>query len=197
MIDLTGHGRVRQHHAGHAAQRQRGVTLIEMMVTVAVAAILMAAAVPSFNTMIQNNRISAQVNDFVSAVHAARGEAIKRGTPVTLCSSSNQRSCNGGQTWNGGWVVFEDQNTTGLPAAPTSAEDARLIRVWYPLEGNATFSGDAGYLRFQPNGTASWGSAPGAARTFTLDIPNCSGDQKREISINRLGHVATKRLSCA
>ncbi len=197
MSELQEQVRLRACSADSARHRQQGVTLIELMVTVAVAAILMAAAVPSFNTMIQNNRIAAQVNDFVTAIHAARGEAIKRGMPVTLCSSSNQRSCNAGQTWNGGWMVFEDTNSSGTPVAPESATDARLIRIWYPLEGNASFSGDAAYLRFHPNGTATWSSAPGAARTFTLDIPHCSGDQKREISINRLGHVATKRLSCA
>src|SRR5690606_39053909 len=89
-------------------RRSHGVTLIEMMVTLAVAAILLAAAVPSFTSLIQNNRAATQVNDFVTAVHAARGEAIKRGMPVTLCASNNQQGCNAGSTWSNGWVVFED-----------------------------------------------------------------------------------------
>lgn len=175
----------------------RGVTLIELMVTIAVAAILLAAAVPSFTSLIQNNRAATQVNEFVTAVHAARGEAIKRGMPVTLCASNNQRQCNAGSTWSGGWVVFEDAAASGAPAAPSSASDERMIKVWYALEGQSSLTGNVSYLRFLPNGTASWSSNPGAARTFTLDVPKCTGDQKREISVNRLGHVATKRLSCA
>jgi type IV fimbrial biogenesis protein FimT len=178
-------------------QRSRGVTLIEMMVTLAVAAILLAAAVPSFTSLIQNNRAATQVNEFVTAVHAARGEAIKRGMPVTLCASNNQQQCNAGSSWSSGWVVFEDQAASGAPAAPSSASDDRMIKVWYALEGQSSLTGDVGYLRFLPNGTANWSSNPGATRTFTLDIPKCTGDQKREISVNRLGHVATKRLSCA
>lgn len=192
------HTRILDETALQAGKRRsRGVTLIEMMVTLAVAAILLAAAVPSFTSLIQNNRAATQVNEFVAAVHAARGEAIKRGMPVTLCASSNQQQCNAGSTWSSGWVVFEDQAVSGTPAAPGSASDERMIKVWYALEGQSTLTGDVGYLRFLPNGTANWSSNPGAARTFMLDIPKCTGDQKREISVNRLGHVSTKRLSCA
>jgi len=174
-----------------------GVTLVELLVTLAVAAILTAAAVPSFQSMVQNNRAVTQVNEFVTAIHLARSEAVKRGNPVTVCASNNQRQCNAGNSWTTGWLVFEDTNASGAPAAPASATDARLIRVWYPLEGGSTLGGDVNYLRFFSNGTATWASTPGASRSFTLNIPKCSGDQKREVSINRLGHVATKRLACS
>lgn len=177
--------------------RQRGVTLIEMMVTLAVAAILLAAAVPSFSALLQNNRAAAQVNELVAAIHAARGEAIKRGFPVTVCASSNQSSCSGGSSWTSGWIVFQDQVATGSPQTPLGADDARWVKVWYALEGQSTLSGTASYLRFHPNGTASWAGGEGASRSFTLNVPRCTGDQRREVSINRLGHVTTRRLACA
>lgn len=176
---------------------QDGVTLIEMLVTLAVAAILLAAAVPSFTALVQNNRAAAQVNDLVGAMHTARGEAIKRGFPVTLCASSNQTSCSGGASWSGGWIVFQDGAATGNPQTPQAADDPRWVRVWYPLEGRSSLTGGVSYLRFHPNGTASWSGGSGATRNFVLDIPNCSGQQKKEVAINRLGHVTTRSLPCA
>ncbi len=179
------------------ATRQDGVTLIEMLVTMAVAAILLAAAVPSFNALVQNNRAAAQVNDLVGAMHTARGEAIKRGFPVTLCSSANQSACSGGLSWSGGWIVFQDGAATGDPQTPEAADDTRWVRVWYPLEGQSTLTGGVSYLRFHPNGTASWSGGSGATRNFVLNVPNCSGQQKKEVAINRLGHVTTRSLPCA
>ena len=176
---------------------QSGVTLIEMLVTLAVAAILLAAAVPSFTSLVQNNRAAAQVNDLVVAMHTARGEAIKRGFPVTLCASANQNSCSGGANWSGGWIVFQDGAATGDPQSPQAADDPRWVRVWYPLEGQSSLSGGVSYLRFHPNGTASWSGGSGATRNFVLNIPNCSGQQKKEVAINRLGHVTTRSLPCA
>lgn len=183
--------------AAGVRRRSRGVTLIELMVTLAVAAILLAAAVPSFTALIQNNRAAAQVNEFVTAIHVARGEAIKRGMPVSVCSSSDQQRCNGGSSWNQGWIVFEDAQATGVPSPPNDSADARWVRVWYPLEGRSSLTGGVSYLRFHPNGTASWSAGAGATRSFTLNLPDCKGDQKREISINRLGHVTTRRQACA
>lgn len=179
------------------AGRESGLTLVEMLVTLAVAAILLAAAVPSFNALVQNNRAVAQANDLVAAMQTARGEAIKRGSPVTLCASSNQSSCNGGSTWSAGWIVFQDGSATGSPQVPQNADDPRWVRVWYALEGQSSLTSAVGFLRFHSNGTASWTGGSGSSRSFVLDIANCSGQQKKEVSINRLGHVTTRSLPCA
>lgn len=62
-----------------------GFTLLELMVTVAVASVLLTVAVPSFNQMILNSRLTAQANDVVAALNFARSEAIKRNTSVSFC----------------------------------------------------------------------------------------------------------------
>lgn len=68
-----------------APTAQKGFTLVELLVTVAVAAILMVVAVPNFNRMILSNRLSAAANDVVLAVNTARMEAIKRNATLLLC----------------------------------------------------------------------------------------------------------------
>jgi type IV fimbrial biogenesis protein FimT len=65
-----------------------GFTLIELMLTLTVAAVLMMIAAPSFREFLQNSRMSAQVNLFISDLNISRSEAVKRRTRVTMCKSS-------------------------------------------------------------------------------------------------------------
>ena len=74
-----------------AKSRPGGFTLVELMVTLTVLAILVGVALPSFRDMILNNRRTAIVNDLVSSLLLARSEAIKRGQPVSVCASSPRR----------------------------------------------------------------------------------------------------------
>jgi type IV fimbrial biogenesis protein FimT len=70
------------------ARRTSGFTLIELMITITVASVLLAIAVPSFNGMIVSNRVSTQANEFVAAINFARSEAIKRNTSMTMCRAA-------------------------------------------------------------------------------------------------------------
>jgi type IV fimbrial biogenesis protein FimT len=67
----------------------RGFTLPELLVTIAVASILLGIAVPSFSGLIVDNRLTTQANDLVSAINFARSEAIKRNRTVSLCRASS------------------------------------------------------------------------------------------------------------
>lgn len=93
--------------------RSRGVTLIELMVTVAVAAILMAIAAPSFTSLLNNNRLTSAANEMVAAIQSARMEAIRGGSSVTACSSANGESCGGS-----GMMVVLAADGTILRQAP-------------------------------------------------------------------------------
>ncbi|MDH3900596.1 MAG: GspH/FimT family pseudopilin, partial [Gammaproteobacteria bacterium] len=70
--------------------RQNGVTLVELLLTIVVLTVLLATGVPSFMEFIKNNRLIGQTNDLVVAVQLARNEAIKRGTMTTVCASADQ-----------------------------------------------------------------------------------------------------------
>ena len=86
--------------------RNDGLTLIELATTIAVAAVLLAIAVPSFSNIILTNRYSAQSNDFMVAMQVARSEAIKRQAEVTISSAT------GTADWSQGWIVEDSVGNT-------------------------------------------------------------------------------------
>ena len=90
-----------------------GFTLIELIVTVAIAAIVLTLGVPSFQEIINNNRLTAGANELVGALHLARSEAVKRNVRVTLCKSADGAVCTTSGGYQQGWIVFVDPNSNG------------------------------------------------------------------------------------
>ena len=88
------------------ACRQCGFTLIELMVTVAVLAIVLTVAVPSFANLVNGNRLTAQANDMLAGLILARTEAIKQNQSMLFCHSSDGETCSGAPAagWQG-WLV--------------------------------------------------------------------------------------------
>lgn len=92
-----------------------GFTLIELIITLTVAGILMALAVPGMSSFILNSRLSGQANDLIADLSTARSEAIKRGVNVTVCKQNQSQtspSCDTTttDTWTAGRVIFVDSN---------------------------------------------------------------------------------------
>ena len=166
-------------------QFNRGFTLIELMVTMAVAAIILAFAVPNYQTFVLNSRMSAQSNDFLSALQLARSEAVKQGTRVSVCTSANSTTCTLVGNWEQGWLVFVDINQNG-----TLATAAQLIRVFPPLSGGSTLTGSANVVNlvsFEPNGATSL--AMGGAETVSLCPPAPAAVPGRDIQISASGRA--------
>ena len=91
-----------------------GVTLVELLVTLSIMAILSAIAIPSFSNMVQDFAISGQVNSMNADVRYARSEAMKRGFNVVLCPSTDPLAASptcGGTSWRTGWIIFVDSNS--------------------------------------------------------------------------------------
>lgn len=89
-----------------------GFTLIELMVTITVAAVLATVAVPAFRSFMQNDRLLTEANQLVMSLDYARSEAIKQDTSITVCASSNGTSCSGSANWSAGWIVVNAANPT-------------------------------------------------------------------------------------
>lgn len=165
-----------------------GFTLVELIVTMVVAGILIAIAVPSFQSVIRNNQLSTQANEFISALNLARSEAVTRGTRVVVCKSANGSSCTTTGDWSQGWIVFADPDNN---ANVNNANE--IIRVREKLDGQASFAGSAdlvSYISFLSNGFPQ--SVAGAVQKGAFTLKSSAGPKTITISLNASGRVSAK-----
>jgi len=135
------------HRPEEPRRSSAGFTLIELMVTLTVAAILMAAAIPAMRTFVQNDRQWTQSNSLVMSLNAARSEAIKQDVAggVIICASTDGATCSGAN-WSQGWVVINPALPAGttlmsvpaLPTGSTMSEQNALTQVVFRSNGMTT-----------------------------------------------------------
>lgn len=154
---------------------ERGFTLIELMITLIIAAVVLAFGVPSFESFIRKGRLTSETNNLIADLQFARSEAIKRGIRVTVCHSADQASCGGtAGIFDSGWIVFVDRGdegivdagtdeilrvSTGLPSissraigtVPAAATD--LVRIVVGAVDGASLNQQ--WIAFVPNGMSS------------------------------------------
>ncbi|NOZ52570.1 MAG: prepilin-type N-terminal cleavage/methylation domain-containing protein [Gammaproteobacteria bacterium] len=171
--------------------KQHGFTLIELIVTLSIAAIITTASVPSFQNFIQNNRMSTAVHNFVTTLNLARSEAVKRGERVTVCKSTDLVNCTNANGWEQGWIVFVDSNGNGTRQAPGEI----LLRAQNPLPGNITIDGQtdvANIISYAGSGFAQQigGVAINSNQsTLILCDSRAWGDFARAITISTTGSI--------
>jgi type IV fimbrial biogenesis protein FimT len=136
-------------------RKSTGFTLIELMITLAIAAVLLTVALPSMRTFIENSRIKAASFDVQSALILARSEAIKRNADVTLTST-------GGANWKSGWTI-----TAG--GATIQAQDAYTSSAKLAISGPASLV-YKGTGRLSATVGAITVSSTGSSRTSTITI---------------------------
>ncbi|WP_456372117.1 GspH/FimT family protein [Thiolapillus sp.] len=90
---------------------QQGISLIEAIIAIAVAGILSALAIPSFNHLRASSAMAGSVNLFLAQLHLARSTAVTRERHITLCPASSPSTCDDDhKAWKNGYLIFEDSN---------------------------------------------------------------------------------------
>ena len=168
--------------------RQSGFTLIELLVVVAIAAVLISLATPSFQSMMVRRSVQSAADALVGDLRFARSEAVKRTDTVVVCSSSSGNSCLVTASWKDGWVVFVDKNANG---AIDAGED--ILRVQQVLPNIASIAstnppGDNSRFSFQALG---WAKA--ANQTFFI-TPAATGfaSSARLVCLSSTGRAALR-----
>ncbi len=157
-------------------QINRGFTLIELMVTIAVLAIVIAIAAPSFTSVIQSNRTTALHHEILGALQLARSEAVKRRTEVIVCRSEDQEDCANGADWTVGWIVKD-------------VAGDEVVKVWDSVTGMALTGPIAGAV-FRSTGMAD------AVTNFTTTTSSCTSGTKYTIEIARSGNANAAKTGC-
>ncbi|ROU00671.1 prepilin-type N-terminal cleavage/methylation domain-containing protein [Marinobacter sp. R17] len=157
-------------------RKNRGFTLVELLVTLAVLAIVISIAAPSFSNMTANNRITSTTNTLVGMLNLARAEAVKRARVVQVSPVT-------GTNWSTGAVVWEDLNGDGTRQA------GEIIRTDPLASGGVTISASAA-IRFTGGGLSSTNPQ--------IDIcDDRSGETGRRVSISTGGRVRSEALTCS
>lgn len=175
--------------AGIAAVKQifwqRGFTLIEILVTISIAAILTALAAPSFNNAVTSNKLAGFANSFVASAQLARSESIKRNSVVRVCHSANGTACATSGEWQQGWIVFNDvDNDSAVDTGET------VIQVQQSLSADYNFTGDSYNMAFQPTG--------GVPSLVTLNLCRArpsAGREERSIRVTLTGRLTVTKTT--
>lgn len=175
LVRVLGRGQMPVERAcSHSlGQGHRGFTLVELMVSLVVLSILLAIGIPSFKSIIADQRVRAATTDLQSALTLARVEAVKRGVVVTLRPAS-------GQEWAQGWLI---QN-------PATGNDSNPLAK-YSLGDGVDIDSTASQVAFRPSGRLSAGSV------VTFEVTASQDSEKvRCVSLGIDGRASSAKGGC-
>lgn len=167
---------MQRHHAGF--------TLIELVTTTAVMAILAGIALPSMRPFIERQRTSAAVTSLMAHMQLARMAAIARNRRAVLCPTQDGRHCEAGTDWSQGWMLFVDDDGNRRPDA---GDDILRVEL-EPTSRHLRITSSAGrqQLRYLPDGTS-------AGANLTLSICNGRGELLAKVIVNNMGRPRSER----
>lgn len=166
-----------------------GFTLIELMLAIAVAAIMLSLALPSMNELMQRQRITATANELVAHINQARLHAVTRREITVVCPSLDNETCTGSNRWEQGWIVFRDPDRNGKPD-----QTGDVLRVGSGMKNLLIDSAGRTLIRYRPSGAAS-----GTNLTLKL-CDHRTPEQSRAVIVSNPGRPRVadlpRHLSC-
>lgn len=169
------------------AGRAAGFTLVELVVTLAVAAIISAMAVPAMQSMISTGRLNGMAEEMTVALQLARSEAIRRATTVTVCGSADGTTCASGTDWNR-WIIVGRDNAA---SDASGAEVVDVIRDMSTPPG-MSLAGPAAGVSFNSSGLLNGETSVSAC------LPSANTDQnQRTITVMISGAARTAKGTCS
>lgn len=156
-----------RHNKFLEVRGSRGFTIVELMVTVAVMAILAAIGVPSMQGLVRNFRLNGAAGEMSAALQLARSEATRRNARVMVCPSSDGLVCGSGTNWTR-WIVLGAANNSSAAEVLRDESVPSTVRV----------SGPTGGIQFNPSGMVS------TQRVVTVCIPTTNpGNNQRQFTV--------------
>ncbi len=157
----------------------RGLTLLDLAITLAVSSVLLSIGVPALQSVIGSSRLTTQVNSLAGALALTRSEAARQSAQGIICKSSSGTGCTRGGAWTDGWIVFVDTNWN---EQRDDAEQVLLVRNELPPGVTLTYNGfpTDNYVAYRPTGFAKMNG------TFTFcsrGLPSLS----RAVIVNWIG----------
>ena len=182
--------RMKNRDVSHAPTTLRGFTLVELMVTVAIVAILMAVGAPQLRGFLQKQQVNADADSLSAAVHLARSEALKRSGRVSVCplanANTNPPACVATATtsWSQGWMVYIDYGVAGYQSNTDT-----ILKVEQSIKSNSVTSSRADTdINFEANGLSSLNSAA----TLTIRSGDVGSTAPcKQLAISGQGRVTT------
>lgn len=166
---------------------QRGFTLLELMLTLAIAAIVLVVGVPGMREFLWQSSLTTNINALASSLNTARSEAVARGRTVSICRSANPTAATPSCTtaagaWATGWVVFvnlDEDSPAAIDAGETVLQAVAALDAGETLTSSAALQNS---LSFSPEGIAD------ATGEFVL-CKNSDTDYLRSVEVERSGHI--------
>lgn len=176
-------------------RRISGFSVIELMITIAIVAILVAVALPSFESSLRGNRVSTATNELITSLNLARSEALRNPRGAVICTSENGSTCGG--DWDNGWIVWIDADGNGLPGGTSDRVLRHVAGRGDKLAITATADGGitlANRIAFDNRGRVD----ANEARVLTVSSKQCDTGamHQSEINISRTGQVRSARQAC-
>lgn len=170
-----------------------GFTLIELLVTIAIAAILVALAIPGMNTLSSQQNVISPLKGLRGVASYGHDLSEDKKVPVVICSSADGQNCAGSTVWEQGWIMFRDRNDNQVTDTGTGAclptEDC-IERVQDALPTGVTLRADANWLAFTDEGDRRTGSGTVFRLCGKDALPVNDPDDSRTVRINAAGIIS-------